>query len=131
MALKYIGLIQLIRSFWIMASYTKSMGTMNQCVACKNHNTKNVSLRVFKMNKIECNGFSTKLILKDNALVGFIDSEIEILQYALESYGFLNCTCFGAKYSVSIESWITEIKKVYDVNCLKNEAVINALNKLV
>lgn len=82
------------------------------------------------MNKIECNGFSTKLILKDNALVGFTSNEIDILQYALESYGFLNCTCFGAKYSVSIESWVTEIKKVYDVNCLKTKAVVNVLNKL-
>ena len=82
------------------------------------------------MNKIECNGFSTKLILKDNALVGFSSNEIEILQYALESYSFLNCTCFGAKYSVSIKSWITEIKKVYDVNCLRNEAIISILNKL-
>ena len=82
------------------------------------------------MNKIECNGFSTKLILKDDALIGFTNNEIEILQYALESYGFLNCTCFGAKYLVSIESWITEIKKVYDVNCLKTKAVIDVLNKL-
>ena len=83
------------------------------------------------MNKIECNGFSTKLILKDNALIVFTNNEIEILQYALESYGFLNCTCFGAKYSVSIESWITEIKKVYDVNCSRNEAIVNTLNKLI
>lgn len=83
------------------------------------------------MNKIECNGFSTKLILKDDALIGFTNNEIEILQYALESYGFLNCTCFGVKYSVSIESWITEIKKVYYVNCSRNEAVINTLSKLV
>ena len=82
------------------------------------------------MNKIECNGFSTKLILNDNALVGLTNNEIEILKYALESYGFLNCTCFGAKYSVSIESWITEIKKVYDVNCLKTKAIVNVLNKL-
>ena len=83
------------------------------------------------MNKIECNGFSTKLILKDDALIGFNNNEIEILKYALESYGFLNCACFEARYSVSIESWITEIKKVYDVNCLRNEAIINTLNKLV
>lgn len=109
----------------------KSMCTMNQCVACKNHNIKIVLLRVFKMNKIECNGFSTKLILKDDALIGFTNKEIEILQYALESYGFLNCTCFGAKYSVSIESWIAEIKKVYDDNCLINETIITILNKLV
>ena len=83
------------------------------------------------MNKIECNGFSTKLILKDNALVGFTSNEVEILQCALESYSFVNCNCFNAKYSLSIESWITEIKKVYDVTCLKNEAIINVLNKLI
>lgn len=83
------------------------------------------------MNKIECNGFSTKLILKDSALVGFTSNEIEILQYALQSYSFVNFASFGARYSVSIKSWVAEIKKVYDVTCLRNKAIINVLNKLI
>lgn len=82
-------------------------------------------------NIIECNGFSTKLILRDNALIDFTNKEIEILQHALECYSFVNCNCFNAKYSLSIESWVTNIKKVYNVTCLRNEAIINVLNKLV
>lgn len=83
------------------------------------------------MNKIECNGFATKLILQDGALSSFTGQEIEILQHALVTYGFLNCTCFGAKYSVSIQSWVNEIEKVYDVSCPRNKAVIDVLNKLI
>ena len=83
------------------------------------------------MNMIECNGFSTKLILKDNALMGFTKNEIEILHHALESYSFVNCKCFGARYFLSIEFWIANIKKLYDINCPRVAAIINVLNKLV
>ena len=83
------------------------------------------------MNQITCNGFSTKLILKDNALLGFTSKEIEILQHDLESYSFVNCKCFGARYFISCEEWIANIKKLYDINYPRIAAIINVLNKLV
>ena len=49
MALKYIGSIQPIRCFWIMAGYTKLISTTVQRVVCKNHNIKNVLLKDLNM----------------------------------------------------------------------------------
>lgn len=83
------------------------------------------------MNAIGCNGFSTKLILDNETLLTLSGQDKEILQHALSAYGFVNCTCFGLKYYVSIQSWINEIEKIYDLHCPRNKAIIDLLNKLV
>jgi hypothetical protein len=82
------------------------------------------------MNRITCNGTVSNLKLVEGALKDFTSQEMEILQYALWTYGHVNCTGF-AVYDVSIESWINEIKKVYDISCPRNQDVITVLCKLV
>lgn len=82
------------------------------------------------MNKITCNGTISNLKLAEGALKDFTDKELEILQYALWAYGHVNCTGF-AVYDVSIQSWIDEIKKVYDCTCVRNQAVLDVLTKLI
>lgn len=82
------------------------------------------------MNKIVCNGSVTNLKLVDGALNGFAENDLEVLQYAVWAYGFVNCTGFS-KYEVSIESWVNEIKKVYDQDCKRTQKVLQVLTKLV
>ena len=63
-----------------MASYTKSMCTMIQCVPCKNHNTKNVLLGAFKMKYIKIENLSNEQIM-------LIQNELtDIYQVVVEGY---------------------------------------------
>lgn len=81
-------------------------------------------------NLITCNGAVTKLQLSEGITRNFTLDELETLQYAVWAYGYVNCTGF-AVYSISIQTWIENIKQVFDMSCLRTKAVLNVLNKLI
>ena len=82
------------------------------------------------MNKITCNGSVTNLKLAEGALSSFSENDLELLQYAIWAYSYVNSDQ-SAKYEISIQDWINNILKVYSVYCKRTSKVINTLSKLI
>lgn len=82
------------------------------------------------MNKITCNGNVTNLKLAEGALSSFSENDLEILQYAIWAYSYVNQDQYVI-YEINIQDWINNILKVYGVDCKRTNKVIDILSRLI